>query len=272
LLVVVGCWLLVVVVGWLLWLLVVGFQFSVVGRSSDTLVAFSAPPTELRSTSFTSAPIVSKSITLTDYSELRPKLRTGDLLLCAGTGWFSKMIQASTQSVWSHVAVIVRLESIDRVMLVESVEPIGVRAVPLSKYLHDYDGAGHPYPGTMRIARHQDFASHATPAGLARLGHYAIDQLGRPYDAYEIAKIAARITLASLTNLTLPLSPAPPLERDREYICSEYAWECYRAAGLELPYDSRGFVAPKDFADNTAIAWLGELGVGRGEEFESGKV
>lgn len=161
---------------------------------------------------------MSKSITLTDYSELRPKLRTGDLLLCAGTGWFSKMIQASTQSVWSHVAVIVRLESIDRVMLVESVEPIGVRAVPLFKYLHDYDGAGHPYPGTMRIARHQDFASHATPAGLARLGHYAIDQLGRPYDAYEIAKIAARITLASLTNLTLPLSPAPPLERDREYM------------------------------------------------------
>jgi len=174
------------------------------------------------------------------------------------------MIQASTQSEWSHIAVIVRLESIDRVMLVESVEPIGVRAVPLSKYLHDYDGAGHPYPGTLRIARHRGFAAHATPAGLARLGHYAVDQLGTPYDHYEIAKIAARITLTQLAEpdahqSQLDAWKAEGLERDREYICSEYAWECYRAAGLELPYDPRGFVAPKDFVDNADIEWLGEL-------------
>jgi hypothetical protein len=69
------------------------------------------------------------------YADLRNELRTGDLLLCAGTGWFSQMIQAATDSVWSHVAFVVRLEVIDRIMVLESLEPVGVRTVPLSKYL-----------------------------------------------------------------------------------------------------------------------------------------
>lgn len=202
----------------------------------------------------------------TDYATIRPELRTGDLLLCAGSGWFSQMIQAATQSVWSHVAVIFRLEAIDRVMVLESLEPVGVRAVPLSKYVRDYDSCGNPYPGQMCLARHTGFEALANPAGLARLGHYAVDQLGTPYDNQMIAKIAARITLASLTNLTatpaqppLSLPPSLPLDRDREYICSEYAWECYQSLGLDIPHDSRGFIAPSDFACDPKIECLGVL-------------
>ena len=37
------------------------------------------------------------------YGELRDELRSGDLLLCSGTGMFSRMIQAASESVWSHV-------------------------------------------------------------------------------------------------------------------------------------------------------------------------
>ena len=47
----------------------------------------------------------------------------------------SQMIQAATDSIWSHVAFVVRLEVIDRIMVLESLEPVGVRTVPLSKYL-----------------------------------------------------------------------------------------------------------------------------------------
>ncbi len=195
----------------------------------------------------------------TDYAAIRPELRTGDLLLCSGTGWFSKMIQGSTQSVWSHVAVIFRLEALDRVMVIESLEPVGVRAVPLSKYVSDYDSRGNPYPGQMCLARHADFESQASPEGLARLGRYAVDQLGRPYDAYEIAKIAARITLTSLT-ATPPSPPRSlPLERDREYICSELVWECYQRLGIEIPHDPLGFVAPKNFATDPKIECLSVL-------------
>ena len=95
------------------------------------------------------------------YSELRPRLESGDLLLCSGTGVFSRMIQAASESVWSHVAFVMRLDSIDRVMVLESVEPIGVRTVPLRKYVEDYDNRGNPYPGRLAVARHDDFAQRA---------------------------------------------------------------------------------------------------------------
>ena len=81
------------------------------------------------------------------YDDLRPELKSGDLLLCSGTGMFSRMIQAASDSVWSHVAFVMRLDAIDRVMVLESLEPIGVRTVPLRKYVVDYDSCGNPYPG-----------------------------------------------------------------------------------------------------------------------------
>ena len=49
------------------------------------------------------------------YSEIRPSLRSGDLLLCSGTSWFSRLIQAATGSEWSHVGLILRVDSLDRV-------------------------------------------------------------------------------------------------------------------------------------------------------------
>ena len=72
---------------------------------------------------------------------------------------FSRMIQKSTGSAWSHVGFVMRLDAIDRVMVLESVEPLGVRTVPLRKYLQDYDSRGNkPYPGGVVIARHKAFS------------------------------------------------------------------------------------------------------------------
>jgi len=93
----------------------------------------------------------------TPYAELRPRLQSGDVLLCSGTGVFSNLIQRATRSVWSHVALVMRLEGIDRVMVLESVEPIGVRTVRLSKYLTNYANDGKPYPGRLAVIRHNEF-------------------------------------------------------------------------------------------------------------------
>lgn len=117
-----------------------------------------------------------------DYRQLRSQLHSGDLLLCSGTGVFSRMIQADTGSIWSHVAFVMRLDSIDRVMVLESLEPFGVRTVPLSKYVNNYDSQGNPYPGGMVIARHDDFTKQANPAKLRELGKFAVDLFGYPYD------------------------------------------------------------------------------------------
>jgi hypothetical protein len=174
------------------------------------------------------------------YDELRAEVRSGDILLCQGSGIFSQMIQKVSNSVWSHVAFIIRLDEIDRIMVLESVEPIGVRTVPLSHYVRDYKNHK-GYPGKLLIARHDNFVN-VTEKKLNQMAAFAIDRFGYPYDKDEIAKIAARITLGLFGRKKGKAS------WDDEYICSEYAWECYRSVGIDVPYDPRGFIAPKDFA------------------------
>jgi hypothetical protein len=189
------------------------------------------------------------------YADLRGKVMPGDVLLCAGSGIFSTMIQRATGSVWSHVGVILRLEAIDRVMLLESVEPVGVRTVRLSKYMTDYKN-GKPYPGGMVVIRHRDFAKKAEKKGLEKLAKFAVDQFGYPYDKDDIARIAARI-LAS----KVPFSPAEMrrIKTDKEFICSEYVALCYETLGLKIPWDRRGFIAPADFARDERFELVGVL-------------
>ena len=179
-----------------------------------------------------------------DYNQVRPDIRSGDLLLCSGSGWFSRMIQRSTESVWSHVGFVMRLEAIDRVMVLESLEPQGVRTVPLRKYLVDYDNEGGPYPGAIVIGRHKAFDT-VSKKELGQFGQFAADLFGYPYDKDEIAKIAARI-VASKLGFTQKEKKA--LTRDREYICSEYVWECYRQLGIRITHEGSGFISPSDFA------------------------
>lgn len=191
-----------------------------------------------------------------NYDTFRPQIQTGDILLCSGSGWFSKMIQGSTESVWSHVGFVMRLDSIDRVMVLESVDPLGVRTVPLSKYLLDYDSQGNPYPGGFILGRHQDFMAKAQTKALTRFGQFAVDLFGYPYDKDEIAKIAARI-MAS--HIPFSAKDKKALTPDREYICSEYAYGCYKTIGIEIDYDPRGFVAPADFARTQEISLVAVL-------------
>ncbi|MDF3835446.1 hypothetical protein P3W85_21165 [Cupriavidus basilensis] len=179
------------------------------------------------------------------YEEIRGKLKNGDVLICSGTGIFSSMIQQATGSVWSHVAFVLRLDFIDRIMLLESVEPIGVRTIRLSKYLDDYGNDGKPYPGGMAIIRNRIFSDEVSSDKLSLLSRYAVDQFGYPYDKDEIAKIAARI-LAS----KVPFTPnqMKKIEPDREFICSEYVARCYEQAGVGVEWNRLGFIAPSDFA------------------------
>lgn len=191
-----------------------------------------------------------------NYDQFRAQIKTGDILLCSGSGWFSKLIQSATDSIWSHVGFVMRLDALDRVMLLESVEPLGVRTVPLSKYLSDYDSEQNPYPGGIALARHDHFAATATDAKLRRFGQFAVDLFGYPYDKDEIAKIATRI---ASSKLPFSSKDRKALEPDREYICSEYVWECYKSLGIDIPNDKRGFVAPSDFAGTKEINLLAVL-------------
>ena len=188
------------------------------------------------------------------YDDVRPSIQSGDLLLCSGSALISRIIQKVTESVWSHVALVMRLECIDRIMVLESVESIGVRTVPLSHYVHNYDGKDHGYPGRLVIARHGQLAN-VTKARLTKMSKFAVNRFGFPYDTNERTRIAARIVAAKLG------FSVGAKERDMEYICSEYIWECYRNLGIRIKFDKRGFIAPADFATDPEIRGVSVLQV-----------
>ena len=170
------------------------------------------------------------------YANVRSSLQAGDLLLCSGTGKFSRAIRKFTQSIWSHVGFIMPLQAINRIMLLESVESVGVRTVPLSKYVNDYDNKGRRYPGSLVVARHSSFGS-VNQQQLLGFSQFAVDKLGCPYDNDEILKIGIRLAIGGRKS-----------KRDKEYICSEYVHECYASVGIHIPYNRKRFIAPADFA------------------------
>jgi hypothetical protein len=186
---------------------------------------------------------------------LRARLQTGDLLLCSGSGVFSELIQQATDSPWSHVALIVRLQAIDRILLFESVETFGVRAVPLSRYLTDYDQQGRPYPGGLAVVRHRTFARDSSAQGVQRMLQFAVDHFGNAYNRQAIVRIATRILGQSLPTPSTLAKEASP----QAFICSEYVAACYAQAGVVLAAGVRGYVTPADFADPQQAELIGVL-------------
>jgi len=165
------------------------------------------------------------------YDDVRRELRSGDLVFCSGSYLFSGLIQRFTRSVWSHVGVVYRDENLQRVFILESETGVGVRLVPISKYLRDYHGRRRPYRGQVVVARvnpepGDDKARQAIS--------YGMDLLTKPYDNFEILRIAARIAFRIGRRI-----------RDRKFICSELVDECYRAAGVRF-LRSDNYISPQD--------------------------
>ena len=165
------------------------------------------------------------------YDDMRRELRTGDLVFCSGSYFFSRAIQNFTRSVWSHVGMIYRDPTLRRVFILESETLIGVRLAPLSKYLRDYHGKNRPYKGNIVIAR---VHPEVDEAELNHAISFGMDELTKPYDNLEIVRIGLRI-LFKVSRRT----------RDRKYICSELVYECFHSIGV--PFMLRDeFVSPDD--------------------------
>lgn len=166
-----------------------------------------------------------------DYEHVRNQLQTGDLVFCSGSYFFSRTIQWFTKSVWSHVGIIYRDDNLQRIFILESETVIGVRLAPLSKYLRDYHGRNKPYKGRMVIGR-------ITPAPdgeqFKKAISFGMDELTRPYDNWEIMRIAMRI-----------LFRRGRKNRDRKYICSELVYEAFRKAEVGFKFH-RDSISPDD--------------------------
>ena len=165
------------------------------------------------------------------YDQVRDQLQTGDLVFCSGTYLFSKSIRWFTKSVWSHVGIIYRDDNLRRIFILESEIAIGVRLVPLSKYLRDYHGRKKPYQGRIVIGR---IAPAADGEKVKKAISFGMDELTRPYDNWEIMRIAMRI-----------LFRRGRKDRDRKYICSELVYEAFRKADIAFRFN-RNSISPDD--------------------------
>jgi hypothetical protein len=165
------------------------------------------------------------------YESIRNDLQTGDIVFCAGGYFFSKLIQWFTKSVWSHVGVIYKDETLGRVLILESETLIGVRLAPVSKYIKDYHGKNRPYKGKMVVAN----IFPAADIEKIRLGiSHGIDELTKPYDNWEIVRIAVRKLLGIGKRAD-----------DRKYICSELIYEVFRQAEIKFTFNNQ-LISPDD--------------------------
>lgn len=163
-----------------------------------------------------------KDMPVIRYENIRDFIKTGNIVFCSGSYAFSGVIQRLTRSTWSHVAVVYKDEELGRVMMLEAEPRIGIRLVPLSKYLKDYKGTKRPYKGQMVIA---DLNIPVEKASLNKGISFGLDELTRPYDNFEIVRIMIRI-----------LFHISRRERNRNYICSELVRDIFAKAGVIMQY------------------------------------
>jgi hypothetical protein len=182
------------------------------------------------------------------YDAMRALVRTGDVLLCSGTQIFSHLIRWATRSPWSHVAMIIRLDVLDEVMVVEAVERKGVRLIPFHRWLTENETKARVFPGRVVVARHRRFEELAQGECMRRFGKFATGRLGTPFGAGEIVKIMARIVIGRRRG-HLPRS----LQSDDEYICSEFLSRCFEQVGIHIPWNGLGFIGPDAFAKTPEI-------------------
>jgi hypothetical protein len=163
-----------------------------------------------------------KQMPVIPYEKIRDHIKTGQIFFSSGSYAFSGVIQKLTKSTWSHVAVIYKDEELGRVLVLEAEPAVGIRLIPLSKYLHDYKDKRRPYKGQIAIAQlNIDLEKEKLNRGIS----FGLDELARPYDNFEIMRIMMRI-----------LFHISKREKNRNYICSELVRDVFAKAGIIMQY------------------------------------
>ena len=182
-----------------------------------------------------------KKMPVVPYEKIRSELKTGDIFFSSGSYAFSGIIQRLTKSTWSHVAVIYKDEELGRVLVLEAEPSVGIRLIPLSKYLHDYKGTKRSYKGEVVIAKlHTDLAKENLNRGIS----FGLDELTRPYDNYEIVRIMVRI-----------LFHISKRERNRNYICSELVRDIFAKASVIMQYKDT-YISPENIWTDERVGMM----------------
>lgn len=178
-----------------------------------------------------------------EYPDARRKIRDGDVLLFRrGDGLVSRAIAIAGRSIYSHVGMAARWG--DRLMILETVQGRGGRAVFLSRIVAQHPGRIDVY-GVVPAKRRRFRRAKAVAA--------MIETTGRRYGWANLLKVAffhlplvrwfIRPILSDDTNGSLPF-------------CSHAVAAAYRAGGLDLvPNLADAATEPGDIARSAALQY-----------------
>jgi len=183
------------------------------------------------------------------YIEIRDQIHSGDILLCSGNYVFSGLARQASEPCWSHVAFVLRLDSIDWIMVLESIVGKGIRIIPLSEYVKNYEGNGRGYQGRLALARYAELAQKVTPEALKRVFKFAVDSSFVPHHEHVAARTTDRIPGFNKNDIL----------RKQAYSSSEYVYKCFRMLGIDVCFDDRCFDSPASLAGNASLELLWEL-------------
>lgn len=190
------------------------------------------------------------------YGELREDILNGDLLFCGGEYAFSKVIRFfSGGSRVSHIGIVYWWNS--RLMLLESVESDGVRIVPVSQYLKNYENSNQPYKGRVYLARdsrlYQTHESLRNPQVDSLLSQ-AATLLNTKFGFWDVVVFFWKGATGWGT-----------YQVNDYFLCSEFVAKCFELIGLQTPaHDGSGFVTPEDIASAASVTALCEIIPGPG--------
>lgn len=175
---------------------------------------------------------------LKNYEVNRDSFQTGDLIFFSGNHWLSNLIRIRSKGAWSHVGIVIKIEEINRLFLVESILEVGVRMIPLSFLVKNYDGHKKPYDGRVVWTRYE----HLSTEQILSIKEFALDNLSKQYDKKEYYRILWRTVVGK-----------KKIFHDDKYTCSEYVREAFKHAGIYLKYERGDFISPSAIWSNKEI-------------------
>jgi hypothetical protein len=179
-----------------------------------------------------------------NYEINRTEFQTGDLIFFSGNHWLSELIRIRSKGAWSHVGIAIRIDEIDRVFLLESILEVGVRLIPLSFVIKDYDGHNHAYNGRVGWARFKNLE----PGKALLIKQFGLENLTKQYDRKEYWRILWRTIVGKRK-----------VFHDNKYTCSEYVHTAYKKAGIYLKYEYGDFISPSAIWNNVEVEMKGMI-------------
>jgi hypothetical protein len=177
------------------------------------------------------------------YKDIRDQLKTGDLILFSGKSPIGRMIRLFSNSKWSHLGMVIKVDDVDMLLLWESTSinntpdfysrkiSSGVQTTMLSERIENFDG---------------DIAVRFLQGEIPSEAKHKLKNLrytlrGRPYESSKIELIQS----------LLDMNGSSPNDADLSSVfCSELIAEGLKAMGIMDQSARSNEFAPRDFGDN----------------------